>query len=371
MKREPIRLAIVGVGNCASSLLQGLAYYAAQLRQSPKGRPLSGLLHNSIHGYSPSDIRVVAAFDIDARKVSQPLEEACFAPPNCTAQFYPHLPQYGVTVQMGPLLDGVAPHMHRYPKGRTFVVAKKRPADVRRLLRRSGAEILVNYLPVGSEQAAQHYAEACLDTGVSFINCMPVFIVSNEAWAKRFTAKGIPIVGDDIKSQLGATVLHRTLAKLFCDRGVSIDRTYQLNTGGNTDFLNMLNQERLVTKRVSKTQAVQSQLDEPLPEENIHIGPSDYVPWQKDNKVCFLRIEGRGFGGVALHVEARLSVEDSPNSAGMAIDAIRCCRVARDRRQAGPLLEVSAWTMKHPPTQLSDYEAKLAIETFIYGNGKA
>ncbi|MBI4356033.1 MAG: inositol-3-phosphate synthase, partial [Candidatus Omnitrophica bacterium] len=214
-------------------------------------------------------------------------------------------------------------------------------------------------------------AQACLDTGVSFINCMPVFIVSNAAWAKRFTAKGIPVIGDDIKAQLGATVLHRTLAKLFCDRGVVIDRTYQLNTGGNTDFLNMLNSERLVTKRTSKTQAVQSQLDEPLADENIHIGPSDYVPWQNDNKICFLRIEGRGFGGVPLHIEARLSVEDSPNSAGMAIDAIRCCRVARDRHLAGPLLDISAWTMKHPPQQLSDHEAKHAIDTFIHGNGKA
>ena len=358
---KPIRIAIVGVGNCATSLLQGLEYYKRPLNGQ------SGLLHQRIGPYTPSDIEVAAAFDVDDRKVGKPLEDACAQAPNCTAWFVKRLPRYGVRVSMGPVLDGVAPHMADYPREQTFVVARRKPSNVAKVLRDSGAEILLSYLPVGSQKAAEAYAEACLQAGVSFLNCMPVFIVSHPAWARRFTAKGIPVVGDDVKGQLGATILHRTLAKLFRMRGVTLDRTYQLNVGGNTDFLNMLDQNRLRSKKISKTEAVQSVLQERLPDEAIHIGPSDYVPWQHDRKVCFLRIEGRGFGDCPIELELRLSVEDSPNSAGMTIDAIRCLRLARDRKLAGPLRSVSAWTMKHPPAPMDDEHARQLIEAFIHG----
>jgi len=272
-------------------------------------------------------------------------------------------------VQMGPVLDGVAAHMERYPEQQAFRVADAEPCDVAAVLRETQADVLVCYMPVGAEEAAQHYAQAALMTGVAFVNCVPVFIASNPEWAARFRDRNVPVVGDDIKSQLGATITHRVLARLMGDRGVRLERTYQLNTGGNTDFLNMLEESRLTNKRISKTESVQSQLDVPLEPENIHIGPSDYVPWQKDNKVCFCRIEGRGFGGVPLNLELRLSVEDSPNSAGETIDAIRCCRLARDRGLAGPLIEVSAYTMKHPPRQFPDFEALRLMEEFIAGNG--
>jgi len=361
---KPIRIAIVGVGNCATALLQGLEYY------HHSGTKPAGLLHPVIGGLRPSDIQVVAAFDVDARKVGQPLEKACAADPNCTAWFVKRLPRSNVTVQMGPLLDGVAEHMSRYPRERTFVVAKRKPVEVAQVLRKSGAEILLNYLPVGSERATHAYAEACLKAGVSLINCMPVFIASDLRWAERFAARGIPLVGDDVKGQVGATILHRALTKLFAIRGAAVDRTYQLNIGGNTDFLNMLNQDRLRLKKISKTQAVQSVLASPLRDENIHIGPSDYVPWQRDRKVCFLRIEGRGFGDCPIEVELRLSVEDSPNSAGMTIDAIRCLRLARDRRLRGPLLSVSAWTMKHPPKPMDDEHARELVEAFIRGTSR-
>ena len=358
---RPIRIAIVGVGNCATSLLYGLEYY----RKLVPGR--NGLLHPTIGPYRPSDIKVVAAFDIDARKVGKPLEQAAAANPNCTAKFVPRLSRFGVRVQMGRVLDGVAGHMASYPESQTFIIAKRKPCDPAKVLRDSGAEILLNYLPVGSERATHFYTEACLKIGVSLINCMPVFIASNPQWARRFEAKGIPLAGDDIKGQLGATILHRTLTKLFQMRGVSVKRTYQLNVGGNTDFLNMLNQERLRTKKISKTQAVQSVLETPLASEQIHIGPSDYVPWLKDRKLCFLRMEGRGFGDCPIEIEARLSVEDSPNSGGVVIDAIRCIRLARDRKLAGPIRSVSAWTMKHPPQPIDDEHARKLIEAFIRG----
>ncbi len=361
----PIKIAISGVGNCASSLLQGIEYY--------KNSPTEdlGLMHRELGGFGPEDIQVVAAFDIDVRKVGRPLHEAIFAPPNCTKTIWKNVPDYGVSVQMGPILDGVADHMKEYHPDRTFVPAEAGPVDVEAALRESGAEILLNYMPVGSEKAARHYAEAALATGISFINCMPVFIVSDPAFADRFAKAGIPVVGDDVKAQLGATILHRTLAKLFSDRGVKIKRTYQLNTGGNTDFLNMLERTRLHSKRISKTSAVQSQLSEPLDPDNIHIGPSDYVPWQEDNKICFLRIEGEGFGGIPLEIEARLSVEDSPNSAGVVIDAIRLCRIARDRGEAGPLYPVSAYFMKHPPIQIPDTYAKQLLDEFVAGTRRA
>lgn len=360
-----IKIAIAGVGNCASSLLQGIEYY----RNNP-GENL-GLMHRELGGFGPEDIQVVAALDIDVRKVDRPLHEAIFAPPNSTKTIWKDVPSLGVTVQMGPVLDGVADHMKEYHPDRTFVPAEADPVDVEAVLRESGAEMLINYMPVGSEEAARRYAEAALASGVSFINCMPVFIVSDPEFAARFTDAGIPVVGDDVKAQLGATILHRTLVKLFADRGVKIKRTYQLNTGGNTDFLNMLERSRLHSKKISKTSAVQSQLDEPLEADNIHIGPSDYVPWQDDNKICFLRIEGEGFGGVPLEIEARLSVEDSPNSAGVVIDAVRLCRIARDRGEAGPLYPVSAYFMKHPPVQIPDTCAKQLLDEFVAGTRRA
>jgi len=363
-----IRIAIVGVGNCASSLIQGVSYYE-NLQGATDGHSVSGLMHRRIGEFYPSDIEPVLAFDIDERKVGKPLHEAIFAPPNCTMRLDDKIPGNGVIVEMGNPLDGVSEHMKDYPPSHRFVLASQKHPTLSELvgrLQESKAEILVNYLPVGSEKAAHFYAEACLAAGVSFLNCIPVFIASSPVWSRRFKEKGIPIVGDDVKSQLGATITHRVLTKLFEDRGVRIERTYQLNTGGNTDFLNMLNRSRLRSKKVSKTEAVQSQMAEPLSEENIHIGPSDYVPWQKDNKVCFIRIEGRGFAGAPVNLELRLSVEDSPNSAGVVIDAIRCLKLARLHKLAGPLFEVSAYYMKHPPRQMDDEQARQEVERFIH-----
>lgn len=356
---KTINIAIVGVGNCAAALIQGIEYY----RNNPEDT--LGLMHEDLGGYLPSDIKVVAAFDIDSRKVGKPLEVAINAKPNCIQPIWKDLPHYDVTVKMGPVMDGVASHMLDYPEDRAFRIAKDTPVNVEEVLRDTKADILLNYLPVGSEEAARYYARCCLNTGVSLINCMPVFIVSDSDWAKKFLKRGIPVIGDDVKSQVGATILHRTLVRLFEERGTKIERTYQLNTGGNTDFLNMLERSRLKTKKQSKTRAVQSQLEVPLDEENIHIGPSDYVPWQNDNKVCFIRLEARGFGGIPFELEARLSVQDSPNSAGVTIDAIRYCKLARDRGDAGALLPISAYCMKHPPVQMVDHEARRLIEEYI------
>lgn len=356
-----IRIAIAGVGNCASSLVQGIRYYSVP----QDDHDVIGVAHPRIGPYAVGDIEVIAALDIDRRKVGLPVERAIFAPPNNTKTFASGFPSSGVIVQMGEVLDGVAPHMSDFPEKQRFEVSDAPGVDVVKVLRDSGAEILVNYLPVGSQKATEFYADACLAAGVSFVNCIPVFIVSDATWAKKFTDAGLACVGDDVKAQLGATITHRTLARLFADRGVRLDSTYQLNIGGNTDFLNMLARERLRDKKASKTDAVQSQLDVPLDDENIHIGPSDFVPFLKDNKVCFLRIEGTGFGGVPLHLELRLSVEDSPNSAGSVIDAIRCCKLARDAGVAGPLEAASAWTMKHPPRQMLDADARRAMHEFI------
>jgi myo-inositol-1-phosphate synthase len=358
-----IRLAIAGVGNCASALLQGLDYYRGH---DPVES--AGVLHAELGGYRLEDVHPVAAFDVDVRKVGRPLEEAAFALPNCTTVFEEKLSVSGVSVQMGPVLDGVADHMREAPAERAFRVADAPPCDVARVLRESGAEVLVCYLPVGSERGIRHYAEACLEAGVAFVNCVPVFIASDPVWAQRFAERRLPVVGDDIKSQVGATIVHRTLARLLGDRGVKLDRTYQLNTGGNTDFLNMLERARLVSKRLSKTESVQSQLDHRLSDTDIHIGPSDYVAWQRDNKVCFIRMEWRGFGDVPMNLELRLSVEDSPNSAGVAIDAIRCAKLGLERGLGGPLEAVSAFTMKHPPRQMRDSEARTALEAFIAGS---
>ncbi len=354
-----INLAIAGVGNCASALVQGIQYYS-ETKEEPVG-----LMHGEIGGYRPWDIRVVAAFDVDARKVGEDVSEAIFAPPNCTQVFQPTIPRMDVKVQMGPVLDGVADHMKTRPPSQSFVVADAEPVDVAQVLDTSGADVLVNYLPVGSEAAARHYAEAALEAGCALVNCIPVFIASDPEWASRFRQRNLPVVGDDIKSQVGATIVHRALARLFVERGARIDRTYQLNTGGNTDFLNMLEQSRLKSKKISKTEAIQSELPVPLAPENIHIGPSDYVPWQKDNKVCFLRMEGRIFGNVPIDLELRLSVEDSPNSAGSAIDAIRVAKVALDRKVGGPLEAISAYVMKHPPVQHPDYLARQMVEKFL------
>jgi myo-inositol-1-phosphate synthase len=355
-----IRLAIAGVGNCASSLLQGIDYY-----RNRSANETIGLLHKEIGGYRIGDVRPVAAFDVDERKVGKPLHQAVFAPPNCTTVFQRELTDYGVTVQMGPVLDGVAEHMADYPEAQAFRMADAKPCNVVQVLRETKTEVLVCYLPVGSEEAVRHYARGCLDARVAMVNCIPVFIASHPEWSAEFREHGLPIVGDDIKSQLGATVVHRTLARLMGDRGLELLRTYQLNTGGNTDFLNMLERSRLKSKRISKTGSVQSQLDVPLPPKNIHIGPSDYVAWQQDNKVCFLRMEWEGFGGVSMNLELRLSVEDSPNSAGVAIDAIRCAKLALDREIGGPLEVISAFAMKQPPVQMRDSEAKELLERWI------
>ncbi|MCA9552216.1 MAG: inositol-3-phosphate synthase [Myxococcales bacterium] len=356
-----IKLAIVGLGNCASSLVQGLEFYKSASEDT------AGLMHEDIGGYRLSDVEIVAAFDVDARKVGKSVEEAIFAAPNNTTVFQKEVPATGVTVQMGPVLDGVAEHMANYPDSQAFRVADAKSVDVTKVLKETGAEVLVSYLPVGSEDAARHYAQCCIDAKVAMVNCLPVFIASHPEWAEKFRAAGVPIVGDDIKSQVGATIIHRALARLVGDRGAHLERTYQLNTGGNTDFLNMLNEERLKTKRISKTESVQSQLDRRLAPTDIHIGPSDYVAWQKDNKVCFLRMEWKGWGDVPMHIEARLSVEDSPNSAGVAIDAIRLAKLGLDRGIGGPLEQASAYLMKHPPKQMRDSEARELIEKFIAG----
>ena len=367
---KKIKVAIIGVGNCASSLIQGIEFYRKNNFET-NGKPEAlGLMNYTIDGYRPQDIEIVCAFDIDKRKVGLPLKKAIFQAPNCTQLITNHLAEPSVLVQMGHVYDGVSEHMQDYPENRRFIVLDKEPVDIVKILKKTGAEIAINYLPVGSNQATEFYAECCLEAGVSFINCIPVFIASDAKWAKRFADRGIPLIGDDVKSQVGATIVHRTLAKLFEDRGAKIDRTYQLNTGGNTDFLNMLNRTRLKYKKVSKTESVQSQLEERLDAENIHIGPSDYVPWQNDNKVAFIRIEGRGFANVPLHMEVRLSVEDSPNSAGVAVDAIRCLKVARERKIKGPLFSVSAYLMKHPPKQYADTQAKKMVQEFIEGKRK-
>ncbi|MBK7860016.1 MAG: inositol-3-phosphate synthase [Archangiaceae bacterium] len=359
---KQIRLAIAGVGNCASSLVQGLDYYKPQ-----KSTQSAGLMHPDIGGYTLQDVKVVAAFDIDKRKVGKPVEQAVFALPNNTKVFQSELTATGVTVQMAPVHDGVAAHMKNYPDDQAFRQADLPGVDVAKVLKETKADVLVCYLPVGSENAIRYYAQACLDAGVAMVNCVPVFIASNPEWAERFKKAGLPIVGDDIKSQVGATIIHRTLTRLMGDRGVQLERTYQLNTGGNTDFLNMLEHDRLKSKKISKTESVQSQLDTRLDPVNIHIGPSDFVAWQKDNKLCFLRMEWRGFGDVPMNLEMRLSVEDSPNSAGVAIDAIRLAKLARDRGIGGPLLEASAYLMKHPPQQMRDTEAHDRLEAFIAG----
>jgi myo-inositol-1-phosphate synthase len=350
-----VRVAIAGVGNCASSLVQGVHYY----REAREDQEVPGLMHVNFGGYHIRDVEFVAAFDVDANKVGRDLAEAIFTPPNCTVKFC-EVPKLGVEVMKGPVLDGLG----KYLKSVVPVDPTQREVEVARVLRERGVDVLVNYMPVGSYQAARYYAEACLKAGVGFVNCMPEFIVSNANWARRFEEARIPCAGDDIKSQVGATILHRTLVKLLVDRGVKVEESYQLNIGGNLDFLNMLEEERLSSKRVSKTEAVASQIPYEVP---LRIGPSDYVPFLKDRKICYIFIRGRKFGDVPLWIDAKLNVEDSPNSAGVVIDAVRAVKLAKDRGIGGPLLSVSAYFFKHPPVQLADEEAKKAVEEFIAG----
>jgi myo-inositol-1-phosphate synthase len=360
-----VKIAIIGIGNCASSLIQGTHYY-----QGKNPQDAIGLMHWEIGGYQPGDIEVVAAFDIDARKVGVDVHEAIFSAPNCTTVFCSDIPESGVTVRMGRILDGFSDHMKNYDEKRTFILAdapEPSETDVVKALKESGAQILMNYLPVGSEEATRFYAGCALKAGLAFVNNIPVFIASDPEgqWARQFEEAGLPIIGDDIKAQLGATITHRMLTDLFAKRGVKLERTYQLNTGGNTDFLNMLNHSRLASKKESKTEAVQSVAAYRMDDDDIHIGPSDYVPWQNDNKLCFLRMEGKLFGGVPMNLELRLSVEDSPNSAGVAIDMIRCTKLALDRGQSGILEAPSAYFCKHPPRQFTDDEAHRMTEVFI------
>jgi myo-inositol-1-phosphate synthase len=362
---KAINIAIVGVGNCASSLVQGIAHY-----QNGGANEQIGLMHWDLGGYRPRDIKVVAAWDVDRRKVGKDVSEAIFEKPNCTAIFCDHVKPSGAVVEMGRILDGYSDHMAEWPDHRTFLLAdlpEPSKEDVVRRLKETETDVLLNYLPVGSQEATEFYAECALDAGVALVNNMPVFIASDEKWAKRFEDAGVPIIGDDIKAQLGATIVHRVLTDLFHKRGVKLDRTYQLNTGGNTDFLNMANRNRLKSKKISKTEAVQSVAEHRLDDENIHVGPSDYVAWQNDNKVCFLRMEGQLFGGVPMNIELRLSVEDSPNSAGVAIDMIRCAKLAKDRGISGPVYPAAAYFCKHPPRQITDDEAYEQLEAFIRG----
>jgi len=352
-----IRLAIAGVGNCSSSLVQGLEYY----RDADPSEQVPGLMHVALGGYHVHDIEVVAAFDVDATKVGLDVGKAIFAGQNNTIRFAP-VGNLGVTVLRGPTLDGLGKYYRA-----TIEESPAEPVDVAQTLRDSGAEVLVSYLPVGSEKAQKHYAQACIDAGVAFVNAIPVFIASDPVWAAKFEAAGLPIVGDDIKSQVGATIVHRLLARLFEDRGLVLDRTYQLNVGGNMDFMNMLERERLESKKISKTQAVTSQIDNGIEAENVHIGPSDHVAWLNDRKWAYIRLEGRNFGDVPLNIELKLEVWDSPNSAGVIIDAVRCAKLALDRGIGGPLLGPSAYFMKSPPVQYRDEEARQMVETFAAG----
>ncbi|MCP4023515.1 MAG: inositol-3-phosphate synthase [Desulfobacteraceae bacterium] len=362
---QPIRIGIIGVGNCASSLVQGIYFYSGKKREDAVG-----ILHWDINGYTPSNIVVASAFDIDQRKVRKDVNTAIFQPPNCTARFVENLSDSGIQVSMGKIMDGVAGHMKDHDREESFVVsnaAEPEMADVIRILKETRTQILLNYLPVGSEQATRFYAQCALEARVAFINNIPVFLASDPKWAARFAERKIPLIGDDIKSQMGATIIHRNLVNLFARRGVKLDRTYQMNTGGNTDFLNMKDQSRLSSKKKSKTEAVKSVMGEVPKDRNVHIGPSDYVPWLKDNKVAFMRLEGRIFGDIPMDLELRLSVEDSPNSAGAAIDCIRLCKTGLDRKIGGVLKAPSALFCKRPPEQFTDDTAYAMTEEFIKG----
>ena len=358
MEKKKIKIAIVGVGNCASSLVQGLTYY----KNAKKNDQIVGLMHPVLGGYSLSDIEVVAAFDVNTTKVGKDLAEAIYAKPNNTKVFA-KVKKTGVIVQSAQVLDGIGEYLED-----VITVTKQKPVDPVSVLKKSGAEILVSYLPVGSQKAVEYWADICLKAKVGMVNCLPVFIASDPKWRKKFIDANVPIVGDDIKSQVGATIVHRVLANLFLDRGMPVDRTYQLNVGGNTDFQNMLERKRLKSKEISKTRAVTSQIDlheSQIKPDDVHIGPSDWVPWLNDNKLAFIRIESRHFGDVPMNIEVRLSVEDSPNSAGVVIDAIRCCKLALNHNLGGPLIEPSSYFMKSPPKQFTDADARKNVDAFI------
>ena len=356
---ERIRVGLVGAGNCASALVQGVEFY----RDAGDGSDIPGLMHARLGGYHVSDIDITCAFDVDAEKVGTDLSKALQSGHNNTIQFA-EVPESGVIVSRGPTLDGLG----RYYR-QEIVESPAPPVDVAKVLRDTKTQILVNYLPVGSERAAKFYAEQALEAGVGFVNCMPVFIASHPAWAARFAERGTPLIGDDIKSQVGSTIIHRVLAKLFEDRGVHLDHTYQLNFGGNMDFMNMLERERLSSKKISKTQSVTSQLRRGMSADDIHIGPSDHVPWLEDRKWAHIRIEGREFGNVPINVDLKLEVWDSPNSAGVVIDAVRCMRLALDAGVGGALLGPSAYFMKSPPVQYSDDVARQMVEEYIRSVG--
>lgn len=359
MAQKKIRVAVVGVGNCASSLIQGIHYY----KDAKDDAFVPGVMHVNFGGYHIRDVEIVAAFDVNSNKVGKDVAEAIYAEPNNTTVFA-HVPKMGVKVLRSPRLDGV----NKYTADLVPVDDKQKPVDVVKILKAAKVDAVINYLPVGSQEATEFYAQAAIDAGAGFVNCIPVFIASNPKWAKKFKDAGLPVIGDDIKAQVGATITHRTLTNLFLDRGMKIERTYQLNTGGNTDFLNMLERDRLQYKKISKTEAVSSQIEargQTIDPDNIHVGPSDYVPWQKDNKICFLRIESKHFGDVPMNIEVRLSVEDSPNSAGVAIDSIRCLKLALDNKLSGPVIEPAAYFQKHPPKQIEDRTARELVEKFI------
>ncbi len=356
-RTRQVRVAIVGVGNCASSLVQGIEYY----RDADPSQQVPGLMNVMVGGYHVSDIEFVAAFDVDAKKVGRDLSEAIVASENNTIHLA-DVPPLGITVQRGHTLDGLGKYYREMVDE-----SDETPVDVVAALREAEADVLVCYLPVGSEDAARFYAQAAIDAGVGFVNCLPVFIAGTPEWAEKFRAAGVPIVGDDIKSQVGATITHRVLAKLFEDRGVILDRTMQLNVGGNMDFMNMLERERLESKKISKTQAVTSQLSHDIGKKNVHIGPSDYVGWLDDRKWAYVRLEGRAFGDVPLNLEYKLEVWDSPNSAGVVIDALRCCKIAKDRGIGGPLLGPSSYFMKSPPEQYRDDICRQLTDDFIAG----
>ncbi len=365
---EEIKTAIIGVGNCASALVQGRYFYADPEADIP------GLITKDFAGYRTCDIRFVAAFDVDERKVGLDLSGAIFSPPNCTTVFYEDVPKVGISVEMGYTIDSIASHNGFYPEGKRFKPKanihsseQKAKAAIVKQLRDAGAEVVVNYLPVGSEKNTLFYADCAIEAGCAFVNAVPVFI--SKLYGERFRKAGLPVLGDDVKSQVGATIIHRVLTRLFEDRGQPVRHTYQLNVGGNTDFYNMLDRTRLESKRISKTQAVTSQMDgHPIEPGSVHIGPSDYVPWLHDNKLCFMRIEAEQFGGVPMDVELRLSVEDSPNSAGVIVDAVRAARVALDRGLAGPIIEASAYLFKSPVEQFEESEAREMLKHFAAKN---
>lgn len=361
MRSKSIRIGLVGVGNCASSLVQGLTFY----RDASEHEPVPGLMHVDLGGYHVRDIEISAAFDVAASKVGKDVAEAIYAQPNNTFRFADVAPT-GVAVRRGRTLDGIGQYLRE-----EIEESDESPVDVAEILRENETDVVVSYLPVGSEVATRWYAEQALAANCGFINCIPVFIASDRTWQKRFAERGLPLIGDDIKSQVGATIVHRLLANLFRDRGVRIDRTYQLNFGGNTDFLNMLERERLESKKISKTQSVTSQMDIPIAPSNIHVGPSDHVPWLADRKFAYIRVEGTTFGNAPLNVELKMEVWDSPNSAGVVIDAVRCAKLALDRKMGGPLVAPSSYFMKSPPQQFTDSEARKRLEEFIAGEAES